>query len=368
MIPSVKSFEEEVENIKRVCESKNFRCEIERTKALLSEKPLVLYGAGAAGISAARFFKHYNISVNCFCDKNKTGIQKETGLPIISPEKLCTEYPEANIVICSVNYKDEIAHDLSVLGISPEHIFLRAFLNIHEMTWEDIEPHINGYQRAFNLLSDNQSKQILVERIKCYLTSTLITSAPPQEQYFAPEIITLSNSEIFVDGGMYTGDTASMFFKLAGGKYKQYYGFEPDEKNLEAATKNLCSQSGVTIIPKGLWSSEARLAFSGSLTSSSKLDETDGDSFVEVTALDVYFYDKAPPTFIKMDIEGAELEALKGAKKIIREHKPKLAVCAYHKPEDLYTLPELIRNYRSDYKFYLRHYTESIYETVLYAV
>ncbi|MCL1983378.1 MAG: FkbM family methyltransferase, partial [Clostridiales bacterium] len=75
-----------------------------------------------------------------------------------------------------------------------------------------------------------------------------------------------------------------------------------------------------------------------------------------------------PPTYIKMDIEGAELMALKGAENIIRSHKPKLAISAYHKPEDVYTLPMLIRSYRNDYKFYLRHYTNSLNETVLYAV
>lgn len=364
----MKSFEQELENIKRICESEEFKQEIEKTKAFLLENPLILYGAGAVGVSAANIFKHYNISVSCFCDKNKTGIHAETGLPIISPQILADEYPDANIIICSVNYKGEIIHDLGVLGVNPQRIFSRAFLNIHEITWNDVQPHIAGFKRAFDLLYDDQSKRILLERIKCYLTSSPITSSPPKEQYFDPEIINLTANEVFVDGGMYTGDTANIFFKLMGGNYKHYYGFEPDEKNLEAARKNLCDRPDVTIIPKGLWSREAQLAFSGSLTSSSKLDQSDGDSFVEVTALDVYFCGKAPPTFIKMDIEGAELEALKGAEHLIREYKPKLAICAYHKLEDLYTLPELIKNYRSDYKFYLRHYTDSIYETVLYAV
>jgi len=70
-----------------------------------------------------------------------------------------------------------------------------------------------------------------------------------------------------------------------------------------------------------------------------------------------------------MDIEGAELEALKGAERIIREHKPKLAICAYHKPEDIYTLPEFIKGCRDDYRLYLRHYSPyNTFDTVLYAV
>jgi hypothetical protein len=69
-----------------------------------------------------------------------------------------------------------------------------------------------------------------------------------------------------------------------------------------------------------------------------------------------------------MDIEGAELESLKGAAQIIRKNKPKLAISAYHRLEDVYTLPELIKSYRDDYKFYLRHYTNSTNELVIYAV
>ena len=87
-----------------------------------------------------------------------------------------------------------------------------------------------------------------------------------------------------------------------------------------------------------------------------------------MTALDAFFQNREAPTFIKMDIEGAEREALAGVEQLIRSHKPKLAICAYHKVEDIYTLPELIRTFRDDYTFYLRHYSDTIYETVLYAV
>ena len=73
-------------------------------------------------------------------------------------------------------------------------------------------------------------------------------------------------------------------------------------------------------------------------------------------------------TFLKMDIEGSELAALRGAERIIREQRPKLAICVYHKPEDLREIPSLLLSYHPDYKLYLRHYSINETETVLYAI
>ena len=74
------------------------------------------------------------------------------------------------------------------------------------------------------------------------------------------------------------------------------------------------------------------------------------------------------PTFIKMDIEGAEYKALKGAERVIRKCHPKLAISVYHKPEDIFDIPSLILEYNSDYRFYLRHYSLTSSETILYVV
>ena len=91
-----------------------------------------------------------------------------------------------------------------------------------------------------------------------------------------------------------------------------------------------------------------------------------GGTCIPVTSLDAVIDGKV--TFIKMDIEGAEYEALKGAERLIREYKPKLAVSVYHKPEDIWELPGLILSFCPEYTFYLRHYSLSSEETVLYAV
>ena len=365
---SVKKFENALEHIWQVCNGEDFIQETQRMRELLTGKPLVLYGAGTIGDSAARLLTHYHIVVDCFCDKNKSGVRPGSGLPILSPSQMIAQYPEANIIICSVNYREEIIRELARCGIPAKRIFCRDRLHLHEMVYKDFLPHVEGYRRTYGLLQDNQSKQVLLERIGRYLTSSPITASECRKQYFDPEIVTLDPGEVFVDGGMYTGDTAQLFVRLCNGRYRHYYGFEPDEQNFLTAEKDLMGNERFTLVKKGLWSQEGRLSFSGNLSSGSRLDEGGSGEYAEVTALDMFFQEREAPTFIKMDIEGAEKEALIGAEQIIRCHKPKLAICVYHKPEDIYVLPELINSFREDYRFYLRHYSNTIYETELYAV
>ena len=87
---------------------------------------------------------------------------------------------------------------------------------------------------------------------------------------------------------------------------------------------------------------------------SSKVDP-DGEESIQIETLD-HFFSKEAPTFIKMDIEGAEESAVLGGVHIIGEYLPTLAISAYHKKEDLFYLPQLIQELgRKQYKIYLRH-------------
>lgn len=98
----------------------------------------------------------------------------------------------------------------------------------------------------------------------------------------------------------------------------------------------------------------------------SRIDEN-GSNDIYTESIDQILQGKKA-TFIKMDVEGAELDSLKGAKDTIKNFKPKLAICIYHKPNDIIQIPEFILECRDDYKFYIRHYTSCNYETVLYAI
>lgn len=173
--------------------------------------------------------------------------------------------------------------------------------------------------------------------------------------------------EIFVDGGCYDGENSRMFAEWAGSVQKTIFAFEPDENNFRKCKSVLERIDNVSyqLIPKGLWNSEAVLDFCASSNEGSRF-VAGGGTCIPVTSLDAVIDGKV--TFIKMDIEGAEYEALKGAERLIREYKPKLAVSVYHKPEDIWELPGLILSFCPEYTFYLRHYSLSSEETVLYAV
>jgi len=116
----------------------------------------------------------------------------------------------------------------------------------------------------------------------------------------------------------------------------------------------------------GAWSSSTILRFSARGDSSSHIAES-GEIEIPVKALDDMILEERP-TFIKMDIEGAETEALRGSRKIIEKYKPKLAICIYHKPEDLFEIPLLIREMCDEYRILIRQYSNSRFETVCYAI
>lgn len=125
------------------------------------------------------------------------------------------------------------------------------------------------------------------------------------------------------------------------------------------------SLKNVHIIPKGVLDHSGTLCFSAEGTSGSHISEL-GEQ-IEVTTIDEALHG-VNVTFIKMDIEGAELQALKGAKETIQRCKPKLAICVYHRREDLITIPQYIQSLNAGYKLYFRNYSPHGLEAVIYAI
>jgi FkbM family methyltransferase len=188
-------------------------------------------------------------------------------------------------------------------------------------------------------------------------------------QYFDLKDLPHVDKEVFLDVGCLDGMTSRRFFKWAGNCEAQTYCFEPDAKNRLKVERNLASvinDGNASVIPYAAWDRKESLHFHENGNGVSRI--ADDGVTVNASTIDDEIPESERATFIKMDIEGAELKALRGAKRTISQNHPKLAISVYHKPQDIITLADEILKIDGSYKFYLRHYSLADGETVLYGI
>ncbi|MDR0991876.1 MAG: FkbM family methyltransferase [Ruminococcus sp.] len=224
---------------------------------------------------------------------------------------------------------------------------------------------MNALAEAYDFFTDEASRKVILDKA-LYVIGEARNTPFETPQYFLP-CLDLSENEIVADCGFYTGDTAEEHLKLIG-SFEKYYGFEPSEANLAKVSPEIANDPRIEIIKSGVYSYNTVLHFEQKgegYASSSSFNESGSES-LPVVSLDAFFEDKEKPTFIKMDIEGSEIAALLGAKFIIRENKPKLAVCVYHKPDDIIEIPKLIKELNPDYEMELHCHTNIGADIVVY--
>jgi FkbM family methyltransferase len=187
---------------------------------------------------------------------------------------------------------------------------------------------------------------------------------PLASMYFFTDALEVGSDETLVDGGAFDGDTIMAFAERTKGSYRRIHAFEADPANLDALNRRTGALQRIDVHPFGLWKSAAELRLSTGQGATSSIGDA-GTISIDVRPLDAL--DLGPVSFLKLDIEGAEIPALEGAAETIRRHKPKLSLAVYHNPEELATIPELIASIRPDYRFRLRHHGPIFCDTVLYA-
>ncbi len=222
-----------------------------------------------------------------------------------------------------------------------------------------------------HMLADERSIQTY-KKACLYRCTHNMDKAPAYNRYtyFPREIVErLTGKEVFVDGGAFVGDTAKRFAKIVHGRYSQIICFEPDIYNykmlgmlkLRKIDKNL-----------GLWSSKTELYFFNNSSVGSKVISQNSLNKENTIIIKVDSIDNISEchdaTFIKLDVEGSEMEALKGAYETIKRNHPKLAVCLYHSNEDMIRIIPYIHENFPWYKLYVYHHSRYDVETVLYAV
>jgi FkbM family methyltransferase len=330
-----------------------------------------IVGTNKYGSYIKKWLDENNIEVKSFIN-DFFGDENFLEIPVI---KFSNVGPNESIINCAEARFIDIYNKISLIKPKQQIDYLSLQLafphNLPAFDYTNYTDTIlndrDKYETLYNQLEDEKSKETL-EKVTSFRLNRNIFDLKEfelriQEQYFEP-FVKLKESPAFIDGGGFDGDTSVKFAALYP-NYHSIHLFEPNFNMLDTAKKNLKSFSNIHYYLKGLWSSTTTFNFDNSLGSASKITEQ-GKIVIEAISLDETINEKID--FIKLDIEGAECEALKGAKNLIQKYKPALAVCVYHDQRDFIRIPELVTSLRSDYKIYLRHYTQGIFETVMYFI
>ena len=189
------------------------------------------------------------------------------------------------------------------------------------------------------------------------------------DEYFCPDVIKLGENEVFLDGGGYDGRTTLDFIERTKGKFNHIYVFEPIPEMVGIINENLAHcmvKEKISVINAAIDERPNSVRFM-SLGMGSHINAS-GEIEVRAESIDDFFKDKEPPTYMTFDIEGAELQAIRGANETITRHKPKLAVSIYHKFNDLWEIPSFLMSKYLFYDIYIRHHYIGVLQTVCYAI
>lgn len=282
-----------------------------------------------------------------------------------------TPPPEVN----NTDFKIININEINESHLNPEYILPRTLIDYKfakkffpkakiflmwvspQVNYDAFMNHLTELQEVYESLIDEDSKKAFcgywLANVSCLLSEAVHANT---SQYICHGFIPKAG-DVFIDCGTCDGSTALRFSKMGC----KVYGFEMDKKNFEIA-KKLSDENGFSVENLGLGSFKHDMRYShveGNI-GASRLD-TAGSETTKIITLDSYIAENKIPhvDFIKMDVEGAELDILKGATTTIARCKPILALSAYHKIDDFWTLMNFVKSIRPDYEFALRHYASS---------
>ena len=354
-------------------------------------REIVLMGAGGLGRRALAGLRRHGIEPLAFADnaaaRHGTAID---GVAVLSPEAAAREFGRRAafvVTIWGANSPHRFAHSrdqLRSLGCDAVCSFPPLFWKYAEALLpfylQDLPSKVledrDQVLQGFDLWEDEASRAEYIAQVRFRLCADFDGLSHPVQhpQYFPPDLFSWSGDEWIVDGGAYDGDTVRTVSRLHGDRFGHMLAVEPDPANFErllatAAALPPAVRAKLDCRQIALASRHGTLHLDATGTASSTTSAAASAAAIAVPAetLDALVAGAAP-TFVKLDIEGAEIDALEGARATIDRHAPVLAVCVYHLQNHLWRIPLLLRGWRRDYAFFLRPHNEEGWDLVCYAV
>jgi len=341
----------------------------------------VLFGAGRLGQITLAGLRNAGIYPLAFADNDpKLWNTSVHGLQVFSLQEAVARFSQDSMFIITVYTSQPVWEQLTTIG-------LKVF-SFAELAWsypQTLTPHggvelpfkifeqADDVRKALSLWTDETSRREYLGQIQWQTSlnrNILPPHLPQNDIYFADELITIERNEIFVDCGAFDGDTIQEFLKRRKASFERIIAIEPDPVNCKALETRVSAlptetKNKIRIIHSAVGSKRDLVTFNATGTAGSSLG--DGNYQVRCVPLDELL-NEIRPTIIKMDIEGAEPDALLGARHIIEKDAPVLAICLYHAQEHLWQVPLLIQTLNSTYDFFLRRYADECWEIVCYAI
>lgn len=231
---------------------------------------------------------------------------------------------------------------------------------------------------CYDLFEDQFSKDTYAHIIYCYLANEMPEShyVRTDDEYFWLKQFKALRNETFIDCGAFTGDTIEKYVWAKNGCFKRIVAFEPDKQNYKAMQCRITrlksewnlAEDSIKLFCCGVGAEKRTESFlTNGTVRSMCASEGANESFENIDIISLDEFIKEPYDFIKVDIEGYEYNMLLGAQEGIRKNKPIMAICIYHNAVDMFSLMLYIHKLVPEYKFSVRHHSEVLEDTVLYA-
>jgi len=345
---------------------------------LCHERPIWLFGAGKFAQDVYATLQANQFTIRGFIETHPQRTEL-LGVPVLSLEKVAFA-PEDQLVIAIHNRTaplDQLANRARAHGFVnityPWDIHRQFSEQLGWRFWlsgpEQLLAGLDHLKALHHRLADDESRRCLyrIVAFRLGLDSSYGSFQHDLVQYFNPlTLAALPERPLsYIDGGAFDGD--SLLQLATRHPIAQAYCFEPDPENYRKLLNRLqTSPFPVQCLPLGLMHTYQVLSFAGGQGEGGTLSG-EGNIHVACVALD----DLLPNTavdFIKLDVEGAEIQALHGASRLIEKHRPTLAISLYHRPEDLWAIPEALDSIYPSYRLFIRQHYFNSFESVLYAI
>ncbi len=321
-----------------------------------AKKPILLYGMGNGADMIINVLDSLSISyADTFASDGFVRGHSFHGKKVLSYSEAKEKYGDfITLMTFAVHDKQTLERIKEMCGEGEFYSPSVPVASSELFTAEYLKENADRFERAYECLADEKSRETYLNVLRFRISGKpeYLFQVMYEKELLYKEILHLGENERIVDLGAYDGDTIREFLNATEGRYEKITAFEPDAKNFRKLTEKTAGMENIELHNLGAWNKKETLLFAKKGGRNSRKDE--GGIPVSFDSVDNIVSGKV--TFIKMDIEGAEAKALEGAKNTIRKYLPKLYICAYHRNEDLFLLPEIIRDLSPDYKIYFRQH------------